>query len=107
MSQFLYWPYDEVSFEKTDSGAIVKTPWLTAKLNLSEQDQLLASKIADKYKSQALGPEDIPLLNQLLQGLSHLPFCYILPTQKFAKDHHALIDKTLIDLELKDFLGHD
>jgi hypothetical protein len=104
MSQFLYWPYDEVSFEKTDSGAIVKTPWLTAKLNLSEQDQLLASKIADKYKGQALGPEDIPLLNQLLQGLSHLPFCYILPTQKFAKDHHALIDKTLIDLELKDFM---
>jgi hypothetical protein len=104
MNQFVYWPYDEVRFERTDTGVIVKTPWLSAKIKLDDGDRKIADQISEKFESATLGPEDIPMLNHLLQGLSHLPFCYILPMQKFAKDQHVLADQSLLGLELKDFL---
>src|SRR5262245_21097448 len=106
MSEFLYWPYDEVTLEVSEdhSKVIIACPWLKASIVVTEENKASLEALLTKF-AQGLGSEDLGLVNAVFQNLSSHPFCYILPTAKgSAPDQHKIEDDALVSSSLEDML---
>lgn len=108
MSNVLYWPYDEVTLtgDEASGQAVVKTPWLEARVAVPEPARADLAALLRKFAEQTLAPADMPLVHGFFQKLSHYPFCYIVPTKKSgALDQPVLDGPALPDESIAAFLA--
>ncbi|MCA9506914.1 MAG: iron-containing redox enzyme family protein [Myxococcales bacterium] len=109
MSNFNYWPYDEVSLESSANldDIVVKTPWLTATTNKARFSQSLVPFLSSKLHGKSLSPQDIPAVNEFFKHFHQLPFAYILPTPKLSHslDAHHIKDQCLLHENIKEILS--
>lgn len=107
-TNFMYWPYDEVSLSASADGkaVVVKTPWLEATVGLTPETQADVLRLVEKFHSESLAAEDLPLVSWFFTGLAEYPLSYILPAPKAGPDldQPALKDDALLALDLKGLL---
>jgi len=105
---FLYWPYDEVSLTASPDGkaVVAKTPWLEATVALTDENRADVLRLVEKFRSESLAAEDLPLVSWFFTGLADYPLSYILPAQKTGDglDQPALQDNSLLALDLQGLL---
>lgn len=92
MSQYIYWPYDEVKFD-VDAAAHslrVRAPWLQLRTRLQADEDKSYSRLSDRIEAQSLSAEDVPWVHSLVQRFEKFPLSYILGTDKpEATDSHV------------------
>ena len=110
MSNFVYWPYDELSLtlDKGANAVTVKSPWLEASTEVASEILEPLADLAAKMENQSLSGQDLGLVNWFFKQLSEYPFCYILPGNKPVKDidHHKVSEEPLSELSMRDLLNH-
>lgn len=108
MSNYIYWPYDEVSLEtNNDDGQIfLKAPWLEARTAQALFEPRSLQDLAKKMNEKRLSVDDLGLVNDFFRHFEAYPFAYILPTPKDgdALDRHAISDTTFGNQTLVDAL---
>ncbi|HXH30896.1 MAG TPA: hypothetical protein VNJ01_08800 [Bacteriovoracaceae bacterium] len=108
MTNFTYWPYDEVtlSLGASDIEVIVDAPWLSTGLKFDPAHRERIISLVEKFKLQSLEASDLQEVNWFFSSLSTYPLCYILPgTSPAGVDAHAVQDSTLGTLDQKSFLN--
>lgn len=99
MSNYIYWPYDEVSLDIQSSGNVtLKTPWLEATTSTQAFNETKLSQLCSKIDDKSLAAHDLGLVNDFFRFFHQYPVAYILPTEKNAPnlDTHTLLDRTLL-----------
>lgn len=100
MTNFTYWPYDEVTLEKEEINNIltIKTPWISATTKISFFNQDALNTLYTKFTSGTLSAPDLPLVSGFFRHFAHYPIAYILPFVKNNSplDSHMLMDETLL-----------
>lgn len=108
MSNFVYWPYDEIKLQMNPekSEVAVQTPWLEAKTAIDETSKPHVGDLCSLIDENKLGGEHLQLVNWFFGALSDFPFCYILPAPKprsAANDDHAQWAEPMHELPLVEF----
>ena len=108
MSEFVLWPYDEVTIKRDNdsNSVVVQSPWIKATIKIDDQNRLQLEELVQKFSGPGLVPGDLKLVNWLFQELRSFPLSYILPSKKNSPtlDKHTTQDDVLSELPLPEFL---
>lgn len=80
-----YWPYDEIIASRGQSPHqfCFSSPWLTARIDVHENQAAQVDFVVRKMMDGALTVEDLPAVSWLFGALAEYPLAYRLPAAQF------------------------